>query len=173
MPAPVPVIDPVRGAIIRVTFRSTTHSRNTRCMRNERPRHRDEIPREDWDSPEELGHTWFEYAEELRDYVEKHKPLPPHTTGTEGFKIGSWINKQRRLGRAITGETLHTARRYYLETWVPEWEVSRVSSCGTARPRHWRSSSSHMIVSHIAGKSSPGTPRSLARPSTRARPEAR
>jgi hypothetical protein len=93
-------------------------------MRNERPRHRDEIPREDWDGPEEFGHTWFEYAEEVRDFVEKHKLLPPHTTVSEGLKIGSWLDKQRRLGRARTGETLHPARRYYLETWVPEWELS-------------------------------------------------
>jgi len=93
-------------------------------MRNERPRNRDEIPREDWDGPEEFGHTWFEHAEEVRDYVEKKELLPPHTTISRGLKIGTWLDKQRRPGKARTGETLHPARRYYLETWVPEWELS-------------------------------------------------
>ncbi len=52
------------------------------CATNDPTPRRD--PREDWNGPEEFGHTWFEHAEEVRDYVEKHKLLPPHTTVSRG-----------------------------------------------------------------------------------------
>lgn len=93
-------------------------------MRNEVPRNRDEIGREDWGGPEEFGHRWFEYGEEVRFYVEKHKRLPTRTTIKDGLKIGAWLDKQRRLGRATSGETLHPGRRWYLDEWVPEWELT-------------------------------------------------